>query len=180
MLYYDCTKKANTVTGKPTNRFYREELYMKKHTLRAAASVLTAALLMTTLTGCAGGGSNNDGGGSNNSNGGNPKNGTLAVSLDHSYASDKIAIDGLQYVQGAITFGDKLLVVGADTSYNDLLYLYNPADGSAKNVEFAYPKTLGENAEAYPSSLFMDSDGNLNILFSASCFQDLICQYGIL
>lgn len=141
---------------------------MKKHTLRAAASVLTAALLMTTLTGCAGGGSNNDGGGNNNSNGGNSKNGTLAVSLDHSYASEKIALDGLQYVQGAITFGDKLLVVGADTSYNDLLYLYNPADGSAKNVEFAYPKTLGENAEAYPSSLFMDSDGNLNILFSAS------------
>ncbi len=133
---------------------------MKKSVTRITAAVLTAALSLNCLTGCSkiteriqnGGG---NGGGS----------GKLEVSLDHSYSSEKIEFNEMANVYDCYEFGGKMLLNGSDSQYNNCSYLYDPADGSSKKVEYVYPTTLEEGSDAYPISYFDDANGNLNVIF---------------
>ena len=138
---------------------------MKNKTLRAAAVLMTAAIAMTSLCGCAKNG--NGGGGILGNLGGNAKKGKLEVSLDHSYAGEKLNITGINDINYGMSLGDKVLLVGYDENYeNQKIYLYDPVSGTSEQKEFAYLKTLGKDANGYANSCFMDSTGNFNVLFS--------------
>ena len=130
---------------------FREGLAMKNSILRTAALLLSGAMLCSGLSGC---GLRSEG---------SPM---LSVSLDHSYASEKLVVDSLPQPNNVIDLGGKLLVFGIDNDYNNRMMLYDPADGSAKEVAFHYPQTVQEGVETYQTGSFLDSEMHLNVLFS--------------
>ncbi|MBQ4464689.1 MAG: hypothetical protein II916_01805 [Oscillospiraceae bacterium] len=136
----------------------------KNHTFRAAAAILTAAMTLTCLTGC----SQNGGSGNSSGNGGaNRSTGKLEVSLDHSYSAEKINLEDMSYFSNTIPFGDKVILSGSDKDYNEVMVVYDPADGSTKSMKFGYPETLGEGSEAYPVGYYTNEEQQLTVLFSA-------------
>lgn len=126
-----------------------------KNNTQKAVSILAAALMITSLAGCSRIG---ESGG---------KNGGLEVSLENSYAGEQLTLENASNIYGGINLGGKVLLNGADSDYNDLWILYDPTDGSTKQVEFSYIKSLDENASAYPSTSFVDNDNHLNVFFDA-------------
>ncbi len=137
---------------------------MNRNATRTTAFLLTAALAVTSLCGCA---KNGNGGGISNIGGNKANKGKLEVSFDHSYSGEKIDLGEIKNPQSGELIGDKVLITGYDENYNNqLAVLYNPADGSSKKIEFAYPKTLGEDENSYIQSSFLDSEGNYEVLFS--------------
>lgn len=129
---------------------------MNRNTQRAAAAIVAAALMTTAFTGC-----------SKSGLGGNSQqNGGLEISLEHSYAGEELKIEGMAETYSTYELGDRLLVNGTDEQYNEMMVLYDPKDGSSKPVEFAYPKTLDENSQAYPSNYFVDNESHLNVIFN--------------
>lgn len=140
---------------------------MKKSTMRAAAAMMTAAIALTSFTGCSKLLGQNGGNGNGGSNGGGNIAEKLGVSFAHSYSAEKLDFGTINSIQGFYDFGSKLLISAYDDNYNDIVALYDPTSGSTEPFEFNYMKNLAENIEAYPTSMFMDGQGHLNVLFCA-------------
>ncbi len=146
---------------------------MKKN-LRKITAVLTAAMVLTVLTGCSkgsqdGGDTNNSGNTSNSENSSGGKGSTLQVSLDHSYSSEKVTIDGIGEAGDFYKIGDNFLISSYDsTTYEEELFLYYPADGTSKPFKFNYPQTIPQNEEAWNMSGFPTADNNFCVIYSHS------------
>ena len=134
---------------------------MNKAFYRAAAGVMTAAMALGVLTGCAKNGSN--GGGIGNRS----KGGKIELSFEHSYASEKVDIQkDMQQLQDFIVVGDKLLVAYYDKDFQEKFLLYNPADGSSKEVHLQAMENPPEGGETHPRSIVQYPDG-LGFLYTS-------------
>ena len=134
---------------------------MNKAFYRAAAGVMTAAMALGVLTGCAKNGSN--GGGIGNRS----KGGKIELSFEHSYASEKVDIQkDMQQLQDFIVVGDKLLVAYYDKDFQEKFLLYNPADGSSKEVHLQAMENPPEGGETHPQSIVQYPDG-LGFLYTS-------------
>jgi ABC-type glycerol-3-phosphate transport system substrate-binding protein len=128
-----------------------------KSMYKGTAGLMTAAMLLTVLTGCG-------------STGGS----TLSVSLDHSYASEKISIGDLNYADNIYTVGDNILIVGGDEEYKSMAVLYHRTDGTAERVSLQYLDECAEdeNMYGYVAAAATDSDGGIKILYCGYSLND--------
>ena len=129
-----------------------------KRSMKMLAAAMTAAMLCTGLTGCAG---RNGGGGGGTSKVKPGKGATLEVSLDNSYASEQLDIQGIETFYAIYPIGDNILLGGYDQKSGTQCYaLYDTASGTTRDIEFAFPKSLPEGAESYVTAFFVNADGN--------------------
>ncbi len=147
---------------------------MKKNLTKITA-VLTAAMILTVLTGCSKNSQNGGDGGnstSNSSNGNSNSGGkgsTLQVSLDHSYSSERVNIDGIGEAGDFYKIGDNFLISSYDSeTYEEKFFIYHPADGTTTDFKFSYPETIPENEEAWSMAGFPTQDNTFCVIYSHS------------
>ena len=130
---------------------------MKRKTLQKSfAAAMTAALLLNVCTGCSLGGS---------------KGATLEVSLEHSYSSEPLQIEGIERLSSIYAVGDKMIVAGYNNDYSEDSYaVYNVTDNSTQPFSFAYSESLPEDTEASPIAVIATDDGGMKVLYSSYSF----------
>ena len=138
---------------------------------KGISAMLAAMMLTTVLTGCTKEEADSNGNHSSNSSK-SGKTSTLNISLDHSYSSESIKIDGLEGFNRVYTVGDNLFISGYDDKYEEKMYLYNMADNSKKEIKLSYLESLDEKTNAYIASYFTDADGNPVFLFNAYIYDE--------
>ena len=141
--------------------------------LTKITAVLTAAIILTVLTGCSkgsqDGGDNSTNGGNSGGNSSGGKGSTLQVSLDHSYSSEKVNIDGIGEAGDFFQIGDNFLISSYNSeTYEEELFLYHPADGTSKQFKFNYPETIPEDEDAWNMAGFQTAENTFCVVYSHS------------
>ncbi len=138
---------------------------------KRTAAFLTAMLLFASAVGCTKETADNKNSSGDNSGKKSGKTSSaLNVSLDHSYSSEKITIDGAENVRfNTMTeFGDNILFSGYTADKGEtVMYLYHTNDGSSQPVQLNYPSTLEENTDYYIVSSFVDAEQHPVFLYCA-------------
>ncbi len=144
-----------------------------KHNFTKITAVLTAAMVLTVLTGCSKGSQNGgDGGNTSNSDGNSNSGGkgsTLQVSLEHSYSSERVNIDGIGEAGDFYKIGDNFLISSYDNeTYDEKFFIYHPADGTTTDFKFSYPETIPEDEEAWSMAGFPTVDNTFCVIYGHS------------
>ena len=145
---------------------------MKKSLTRITA-VLTAAMVLTVLTGCSknsqDGGNNGNGENSEVTNTSGDKSNPLQVSLEHSYSSERVNIDGIGEAGDFYQIGDNFLIASYDNeTYDEKFFIYHPADGTTTEFKFSYPETLPKDEEAWNMAGFPTEDNTFCVIYGHS------------
>ena len=140
---------------------------------------LSALLMLTAVTGCS---KNNSGEGGNTANNGSSAGNSassgknaqgLNISLDHSYASEKIAFpSNINYISSMTELNGNLLVSGYTEDDGQKLYLYNVESGTASEAELEYPKTLDKNVNYYITTSFVNDENQPVFIYHASSYDE--------
>ncbi|MBR0485368.1 MAG: carbohydrate ABC transporter substrate-binding protein [Oscillospiraceae bacterium] len=137
---------------------------------------LSALLMLTAITGCSK--NNNTGEGGNSANTGNSSGSgksaqALNISFDHSYASEKINFSSnIVYFNSLNEIDGNLMISGYTENDGQKLCLYNIENGSTKEVELEYPKTLDENVDYYLSASFVNAQNQPIFIYHASSYDE--------
>ena len=144
---------------------------MKKKFTKITA-ILTATMVLTVLTGCSkgsqdGGNNSNGANGGDNSSGG--KGSTLEVSLEHSYSSERVNIDGIGEAGDFYQIGDNFLISSYDNeTYEEKFFIFHPADSTTTEFKFSYPETIPEDEDAWSMAGFPTADNTFCVIYSHS------------
>jgi len=136
---------------------------------------LSALLMLTAVTGCS---KNNSGEGENtgNSSGNNTSSSksaqALNISLDHSYASEKIDIPDMTYFSSMTELNKNLLISGYKEDGGQKLYLYNIESGAISEAELEYPKTLEKNTDYYITTSFVNAENQPVFIYHSSIYDE--------
>ncbi len=137
---------------------------MRSHQIRTTLAVLTAAMLSVSLTGCSG---------AQGSTGIRPGTGsTLEVELNHSYASEQVAFEGMPHISEIIALNDRVLIRSHDGEQNrEFYYLMDESFQSAEPVNFtafeeSYALQQESEEDDYTSiaAIFTDSEGMTKLI----------------
>ena len=131
-----------------------------KTIFRAFAALMTAALTASLFTGCAG---KLDRG---------VKNGAVAVSLDHSYSSEEVKVDGIESLGGFIDTGSAILMATYHEG-KETIYRYHEDTGAVDQLDLHYFSTLGKDDEGNISSWFQTPEGGVGFLFNGYHMEEL-------
>lgn len=136
-------------------------------------AIFLSALLLISVSGCSKENNTPNGGNQASTSKSSGKSGGLNISLDHSYASDKIDIgDNVKYFGTMMELNGGLLIGGYDEKDTETMCLYHFDDGSVTPVALNYPSTLDAMTDCYVQVSYVNAENQLVFIYHASIYDE--------
>ncbi|MBR4319697.1 MAG: extracellular solute-binding protein [Oscillospiraceae bacterium] len=136
-------------------------------------AVFLSALLLLSASGCSQDANSPNGGTQTSSAKNSGKSGGLNISLDHSYASEKINIgDNINYFSMVTELNGNLFISGYDDKGQISMYLYRFDDNTTTPIKLEYLSNTDENTESYIMANYINAENQPVFIYHTTIYDE--------